>query len=219
MKEFAHSTGAFASGWKDNEGRRVQLVESLATIIDETVMFGTAMSVTRTVFDEVNREYEFDAVFKNAFVFVARECAETVKDWLMGSRGWYPDRHPSVLRHVFDRGEDGRGALVDLFHGDGLPTPSFEPSRDDDKTGQRGVLPLQAADFAAYEYFRLFKTLHDEWDKWPRRIRQPGESPFPETRRSGDRIRKNVDALDHESNAFWLRHRCEERGIPKRVAP
>jgi hypothetical protein len=69
---------------------------------------------------------------------------------------------------VFDDGDEGKGELMRILERDGYPLPIFRPSRDQvNKHGQkiRGVVPLQAADFAAYEMRKVFKD--DPTESWP----------------------------------------------------
>lgn len=96
--------------------------------------------------------------------------------------------------------------LCDSLESDGLSVPTFRSSCDHPESGEKGVIPLQAADFAAYEFFRLYGKFFSESVSWP----------LPEPRKSWVRLVENVDLLHHYYTEFMISSRCDERGVPKR---
>jgi hypothetical protein len=106
-------------------------------------------------FDEVNREFQVREYFGTEYALCARLCIAETNRW-MREHGYEPP-----AEYVFEDG-DPRGRLTRLVEEEiGYPPPSFKPSRDryakDGITVIRGLLPLQAADLAAYE-------LRKNWD-------------------------------------------------------
>lgn len=196
-KEFAHFTGAFATGWRENEPRRRRLIKALTDSL-RSVRYGIAVVVIPEEFEKANRTFCLDARYQSPFVFAGRECAEYVRDWLMWGAPY--SRHRPI-EFVFDRGEHGWGNLCDAFTTDGLPRPIEKPSRDDKRTGERGVVQLQAADFLAYESFKMFKL----------------DPKVMTIRKSAELLFQNMMVHEPVFGAFEIGCRCEERGIPRRA--
>lgn len=147
MKEFAHSRGAFENGWKDEREKRKRFMESLVKVINVNVIAGFGCLMNCSDFQEVDREYRVREHFGNEYAILGRICAAHVKAWL-GSH-----RYEMPTEYVFEDG-DPRGKLTWLMESDGFPAPIFKPSRDriaSDGSIVPGLIPLQAADFVAYE--------------------------------------------------------------------
>src|SRR6185312_10604075 len=57
MNEFAHSTGAFAQGWKRNEPKRAAFLARLIGALRSRIEYATVFDVLPADFDEVDKEY------------------------------------------------------------------------------------------------------------------------------------------------------------------
>jgi len=147
---FENSKGPF-SDWKDDESRRRELIECLATIVRDTALFGVSSTV---YYDDFTAAAELlpdiRLQFKNAYVLAARDCMKRI------------DHHARKLRiegkrasvaHVFERGDEGMGRLVEMCQKTGEDIPQFHPSTPNANRGH--VVQLQSADLLAYECFRL----------------------------------------------------------------
>jgi hypothetical protein len=200
MRELAHRIGPF-SKWKDNEPERLEFLKAAVDVIRGTLEYWTAVAIPHDVFAAVNKRYDLTPVFKNEFVFAARECA-TYVGYYLTSRGPYGS---DDVDYVFDRGEEGVGAVVDLFAGDDLTIPSFKASRDTPETGEKGLVQLQAADFLAYECLKLYEGAPN----W--------RYPFVDIRKSFTALHVGVrQSMMHEYTELMIETRCEQRGLLKR---
>jgi hypothetical protein len=158
-----------------------------------------------SVFDEVNREFQVKEHVGNEYALLGRICVTHVRRWLNERK------FESPAEYMFEDG-DPRGHLTRLMESDGFPAPSFKPGRDrfdaDGKLIARGLVPFQAADFAAYE-------LRKGWDAF-------GDA---QTIEELNRYRKSFRAIGKamSGEGYWgkceakdLRAICEGKQIEKR---
>ncbi|MFI5115397.1 MAG: hypothetical protein ACHP8B_01730 [Terriglobales bacterium] len=162
MKEFAHSTDEYANGWKGEDTKRALFIRSLLSVIDSYAKASFSCLIERSVFDEMDKEYEVREYFGNEYAICARTCVAEVNKWLL-SHGY-----ETPAEYVFEDGDE-RGRLSYLIESTGYPAPIFKPSRDritKDGVIIRGLLPLQAADFAAYEIYKGWHDFGDVEEIW-----------------------------------------------------
>lgn len=103
-----------------------------------------------------------------AYSFAARDCVKQVNDWMLGER---MGRVPREF--VFERGDEGETELRLRLTADLKRGFSFRPKKDtveDDGEIAYGFVPLQAADWLAYE----INNAHEEFEagkffsyRWP----------------------------------------------------
>ncbi len=166
--EFAHSIKEF-DGWRGDETRRRMLAGDLMAIIQRHVYrkFGTVVKnvhVEQHLSEDVRRQ-----ILVNGYVVAGRTTIADVTRW-REREGW-----ETAVSYVFEDGDEGKGALSDLLDQHGYPRPSFGPKRDTlTKAGvMRAVVPLQAADWLAYETFQNLKQVDrgagPEALRWPAR--------------------------------------------------
>jgi hypothetical protein len=103
------------------------------------------------------------------------------------------------VQYVFDIGDEGRGRLERLLEKHDHPIPTFQWSRDRNEI--RGLVQLQAADFAAYELFRDYLIGEDE-PSWKHRM--SGKELFKT---------RNFFCKYNEANLHDL---CEKLSVPPR---
>jgi len=142
MKEFSQSKGPFES-WYKQEGRRSNFLRLAVEIIACYVKQGFACYVDHAVFDKVNANYDLSTAIGVPYSLAGRDCVAHSNQWLLNRKEELP------IEYFFESGADGEEELRRIMRKDGLPELIFKPSRD--REGERGVIPLQAADFAAYE--------------------------------------------------------------------
>jgi hypothetical protein len=158
MKKFAQFKEPFDSArWKDEE-RRARFLSNAAKIIVSNVEKSFASYVEFEIFDKVNSLYHLDNAVGVPYSLAGRTCVAKASL----HRGSSSD-----ATYIFDDGDAGRGELMRIMERDGYPSPIFRPSRDRVKDGRlvRGIVPLQAADFAAYELRKIYKD--DPTESWP----------------------------------------------------
>jgi hypothetical protein len=86
----------------------------------------------------------------NSYSLAGRSCAKQVNEWAM------EERYRSPIDLVFAEGDVGASLLNERLIEDGYQAPDFKPTKD--RMTPEGALipafvPLQAADFLAYELF------------------------------------------------------------------
>jgi hypothetical protein len=158
MKKFAQFKEPFHSDvWKDEE-RRSRFLSGAAGIIARYVEKSFSSIVEFSIFEKVNKLYRLDDAVGVPYSLAGRTCAAKASL----HRGTEAN-----ATYIFDEGDEGRGELMRVMERDGYPSPIFRPSRDRMKDGHlvRGLRPLQAADFAAYELRQVYKDDPDEL--WP----------------------------------------------------
>jgi hypothetical protein len=157
MAEFAHFKGPFDQ-FKDDEGRRSEFLSKAASLIRDHVERSFACRVEFASFSRVSRAYPLAEIAGVPYSCAARTCVTKVRKSL--PRG-------TDVEFVFEDGDKGKGELIRIMERDGYPIPIFRPSRDRVVKGHmvKALLPLQAADFAAYELRKAFKD--DPCELWP----------------------------------------------------
>lgn len=167
MKEFAPSVGQFAKGWKKNEQRRRKLIQQLTTIIQEYVPYWIAMCVAETDYEQADRIYELRE-YAQPYPLCGLACINAAHEWRDAQ---HLDYLP--MEYVFEEGDPHQGQLRDRVREQYGKEPLFRP-----KTTQKArkplranagpvvpLIPLQVADFVAYEVGKLTRTLRkDKFD-------------------------------------------------------
>ena len=155
MAEFAQSTGPFLS-WKGNEPKRANFLALACEVIRDCVEYGAACIVDHQSFNYVNSRYRLAESVGTPYSLAGRDCVAKFNQHLRS-------KHNNVLPqidYIFDD-EEGKGELRRIVVEAGYSEPIFRPSRKDqvDKKGEliKAVVPLQAADFAAYEIRKIRK--------------------------------------------------------------
>jgi hypothetical protein len=172
MKEFTHSTGEVFSSWKGKETKRENLLRDLIQVVAETADFWVCCSIRTAILDWATKRYgvTFDG---RGYPLVARMLIGLAHNTSRARHG------VAEITHVFERGDEGKGQLVEMIErlnrlaevsrAKGayypkldpyarldpypIPIPIFKPSRD--TPTERGLVPLQAGDFVAWEFHKL----------------------------------------------------------------
>lgn len=158
MVDFAHSTGKFREGWKNNEQRRQNLLRDLVDLIQRHAFRRFGCVIGNEVFlRHLSRERR-EEYFLDAYALAGMTCALQVFKWCRSESVPF-DR----VRFVFEDGDLGKDKLIKRFNNDLGMTPSFEAKKD--KETDHGKIaaftPLQAADLFAYEVFKGCKEMKD----------------------------------------------------------
>jgi hypothetical protein len=155
MKEFSQSAGAFL-GWDQQEQRRRSFLAKAASIIAEHVERSFGCIVEFDIFERVNRRYRLSDVAGVPYSLAGINCVAKAGNALGRN-----------VNFVFEDGDIGKGELMRIMGQEGYPSPYFSPSSDVQKNGRvvKGIVQLQAADFAAYELRKVFKD--DPTEAWP----------------------------------------------------
>jgi hypothetical protein len=188
MSDFMGSYSPFEE-WRNESTKKENFLRTALEVIGSCVACWICASIRFTDFEKVDSMYQLSENFKTPYAFAARSCIAQANRWLRTQHGCIP------ADYVFDDGDEGQGALVDLLERINktvrgmlstgrtddsavyeIPIPSFKNSRD--RQTELGVLPavvpLQAADFAAWNVHRVekagpqgYSAFNDEW-KWLR---------------------------------------------------
>jgi hypothetical protein len=161
--DFAGSYREFKE-WRDDEPRRVAFSGDLMDILQANVFrkFGCVI-LNNTLDDQMSEEVKTEN-FLNAYSLAGRVCVTYLFKWLK------QERWETVPELIFERGDKGQDRLRKGMERDGFPEPIFKPKKDalrKDGVKETGVVPLQAADWLAYESFLAMKK--ENLDSWARR--------------------------------------------------
>lgn len=133
--------------WKGQHTRRTRLWCDLLDIIEPNVFrkFACGLKI-KDYSAKVSAEAKKRGKI-NAYVICAMACAQTAGNWAM--------RQGVPIEYVFEYGDEGWGMLQQKFKDNGYPPPIQRFKIDTVKKGITcpAFLPLQAADFLAYEIF------------------------------------------------------------------
>ncbi len=167
MREFAHSRGQFANGWKENEPRRKALLSDLIDIIKAHAFHKFGVVVTNETFKNTLSLETLKEWHLNGYALAGRSCGKQINEWLLSER-WN-----TTIEMVFEEGDRDATLLHVRLVEDSYQAPIFKPKKD--RRTHEGVLlpafvPLQAADFLAYEIFlEVTRTMQNS----PRQVREP----------------------------------------------
>jgi len=204
MKQFVTSDGPF-KGWEGNDGKRTIFLKDAVDIIKSHVEYGMACFVEYAVFDKINKDFHLDRWLGVPYSLAGRDCAAKANNYLRNkhSTSELPD-----INYLFEDGDTGKGQLMRVMHRDLGKWPDFRPSRDQKhkKTGAtiKGVVQLQAADFAAYE---LRKSMVDD----------PREEWLPWQYRRSFQALARIDSWWGHYTEKDLLAQCKLANIPRRV--
>jgi hypothetical protein len=117
----------------------------------------------------------------NAFSLAGRTTEKRIREWII--KEWSKTTPVAI---IFEAGDQGKGKLQTRLSEDGCFPATFMPKKDtvlEDGTVQRGYIPLQAADWLAYESSIAVRQMEDGADyettqlRWPMRefMDIPGE--------------------------------------------
>ena len=193
MKEFAHSTGEFKS-WRGDEPRRRRLIKMLhKMIILARTSRRFSASVIRADYRAVNKAFKMSEMVGQPFTVAAQFAMTTVNNWMRRN-------HPNDgMLYIFESGDDDQAELEDLSKH--LTFLEVQPIFVE-KKADVGI-PLQAADFFAYE---SAKALNDYEAKGKTRARMSGWPLMPKQRDQGFRF------IDEN----MLRLLCRDLGVSRR---
>lgn len=202
MKQCAHWDGEFA-GWNRDEYRRARFLSNAVEIISDNVMASIACVVDWNVYEEINKQYKLNEVFGHPYALAGRDCVAKANNTVIQANGI-----PGQLEYVFENGDQGKGHLIRVMEKSLGRIPMFKPSRDqlNKKTGilEKAVIPLQAADFAAYELRKAYHS--DPLEKW-----------LPERHRHSIQRLAIIPGEWVQYRSVDLAEICETAGVPKRI--
>ena len=151
--ELAHSVGQ-SEGWKGQEKRRRRLQSDLMELVVANAYrkFGCVLDNSKMgqIPDAVKEHY-----YINAYSLAGRTCVSDVARWKKVEKITAP------TEFVFEDGDVGKEELRKRMVEDAHPEPIFRPKKDetnpDSSIRRQAFVPLQAADWLAYEYFLALK--------------------------------------------------------------
>jgi hypothetical protein len=133
----------------DRESLRRSLFFDLMEILKSHTYRKFGCTIINGAFNEMNPQLkaEFSLV---AYSIAGRTCEKRLREWVIGE--W---KNPDTgIELVFEEGDKGKGKLQKRLADDGCFTPTFKPKKDlvgEDGKIIYGFVPLQAADWLAYE--------------------------------------------------------------------
>lgn len=190
MKEFAHSTGEFAT-WKGDEKRRSDFLKALTNVIAQRVKRCQILYVPPAAYDAVNNKFKLDDVIAGTYSLCALIGYTQILKWMS-------KKHPrDPLEQVFEAGDRGQGRFLEMWDREVALSDSFSrplvKAKLDRRTGHH-VRPFEAADFIAYEFALVTSRYYQGVSK---------------SRQSFIGIFRNVKVNYMEANAQKLMEMCE----------
>jgi hypothetical protein len=198
MKEFAHSTDEF-DGWKGDEPRRRRFINALIVVLSKYAHAGFACMVKDSIWDSMNRIYPLAELYGCPYALCGRDCVNKSYVW-----GWSKNYSSGRIRTVFDDGEHGKGHLMRVVQEAEKATPMFEHAMPHTTNDFRGVTPLQAADFAAWELLKSITSGKEH-------------APFEEYRVSLQKLSKAVPVSWTQYLETDIAELCRRGGIVPRA--
>ncbi len=147
MSEFAHSSGQFKDGWKNDERRRQELLRRLVGIAAKYVQCWIGVALFRSDYDKADAIYQVHE-FLQPYPLCNINCVELALEW---ARTQKLDYLP--IEFVFEAGDEHWGQFHQRMMGDYKQAPI-------PRTKQQAT-PLQLADFAAYEIRKAYQVAED----------------------------------------------------------
>jgi hypothetical protein len=144
MREFAHSVEHFKD-WKGDESRRRRFLNGLCRIVVTHARFSVGAGVLLETYREVDRDWELHEKFRPC-TLCAVTCMDEAVQW---RRNQHRDAEP--MEFVFESGDEHQGQLLKEGEAFAHTPPIFRTKRQ--------AIPLQAADFIAYEQFKATTSL------------------------------------------------------------
>lgn len=164
--KFAHSEKPFES-FAGNEPKRRQLQRDLMDLVLSHTYRLFVHGVKPADFAAAFTEAERKAFDVNAYAMCGRTCVADLGRWLRGGTlDWSRARVPDLF---FEDGDIGKGMLRDLLVKHNYPEPKFPPGKRPRQTElgiEEPYVPLQAADWLAYEAFQLLKKPSNDRATW-----------------------------------------------------
>ncbi len=148
MKHCAHFKGAFA-GWKGDEKRRGLFLEELSRTIHKHDLEGFAFSLNMDHYREIDKHLRLTESYP-PYALTATCAVAKIRDWQRRYRS------TDSLLFLFELGDIGQGLFKHKMENEwepetGIMKPVFMPKQWVENGATKHSLPLQAADFLAYE--------------------------------------------------------------------
>lgn len=162
MKEYAHSTNHYAS-WKGDHVKRAEFLDKLIRVTKRGILKAFSVSAMMQDFHRVNREYCVAERFGNdhpnsgAYCFAAVLCSTSIAKWVWEKKGVH-----AKIKHVFEKGDTGQGALVELMRGpmfNNARSVEFLEKKSNDAEDIRYVREFEAADMIAWEHANYYRHM------------------------------------------------------------
>jgi hypothetical protein len=150
MNDFAHSNGEF-KGWKGDTLRRKQFIERIIGIISRRARFSLGVLVDRTAYEEVAHRDIFANFYTNEYTACAFLSLLQASQWA----SVYATGHR--IAFVFDKGNTKRADFQRAFDmTDGTSIADDHHFGSLTFADDKDVAALQAADFIAYEFCKVY---------------------------------------------------------------
>jgi hypothetical protein len=146
MKDCAQWKGAFKCWCED---QRKPFIRRACQILKTHVQYGFASIVQHAEYRRVNEAYTLRDYTKSEYALAGITAVGAANDWAAKNRPGVP------MECIFHQGTKGHGGLSDLMLEELKFTPIFRSACEQE--GPRPVIPLQVADFLAYEVRKVRK--------------------------------------------------------------
>lgn len=146
MKDCAQWKGAF-NCWCENQRRT--FLRRACQILKTHVQYGFASIVPHSLYRKVNKTFTLKEYTRSEYALAGMTVIGAARDWAAKN-------HPRVpMEVIFHAGTKGFGGLSELMFEELKYIPIFKSASEQE--GHRPVIPLQVADFLAYEVRKVRK--------------------------------------------------------------
>jgi hypothetical protein len=156
MKDFAHSNGEFET-WRNDARRRKNFIERIIGIISRRARISIGILIDRGAYQNIAHRDIFANFYTNEYTACAFLSLLRTSSW--ATRYRITDR----IAFVFDNGNPKRADFQRAFDMANVP-PIAEQHQFGSLTfaDDKFVAPLQAADFIAYEFCKVYTDLESK---------------------------------------------------------
>lgn len=188
--------------WKGKADKRLRLWCDLLGVIKKHTFHKFSVGIEINDWKESFSQERKRKSKINAYVLCALACAERVKLWARRQNVKTP------IAYIYESGDPGSGQLRAYFDEQEFPAPSFKHKEDRTVDGiyYPATVPLQAADFLAYEIFLIKKIFRKNGlPSLGRPMREFVDIPEATKIYSGDRLKELEKTFDFlkKVNGIW----------------
>ena len=196
----------------EREGLRRSLFEDLMKIIQGNTFQKFSCTIVNKDYETTNNALRQEFV-ESAYSYGARACEASARQWVRADWRYCKEMQIAAIFELGDGGQD-EGKMRERLRKDyGHFPPNFRPKKDTprtDGTSEKGFIPLQAADWLAWEVNRLVRDIqagkiHSEAGmRWPMQQFISRPSPYM-TYVSSEELKHTNDMLAMMSKLMPLK--------------
>ena len=148
-QDFVDAAGEFSAGWRDNQPRRLRLVEALARLIERHTLRAVSCSLRLEDYRAINERYRFAESAGGPYALCAAHVVARVQTWMAQH---CPD---DLTLFVFEDGDVDHREIRRILKGEGVhrgePVQLWPRQWTDERGRARHLRPFEACDVLALQ--------------------------------------------------------------------